>query len=239
MRVDTDDLRVAKLIGAWRDFPSLSEDVLAQESRAFRKALVREIIQPSVAEHSGELVLFYHKFLTRVPSGIHSFAHGSEMMSQDVYWVTVARIKSDMFLSLVETEEKPFTIGRDRAKISVALSPRFFIPVEWKICLKSRYSNNSHAPHFVTDDSADKKHSSNPVADRESERLDVSAFGNHLFRFGRRFQDDLSWATNIFLVFGDTSVKAWLTEVGSPPDVYEKLEHWQADSADTQAPPPE
>ncbi len=57
-----------------------------------RRRLTRSILAPALRGHGGELILKYQQFLTRVPSGFHSFAHGSEMIPKTVYWVSVARM---------------------------------------------------------------------------------------------------------------------------------------------------
>lgn len=220
MIIDSKNGQVSSLLTEWRTIAPLAEEDFQTVRLTFQRALTQEVLNPAIVACSGELALFYHKFLVCVPSGVHSFVFESEMVSENVYWVSVGRLEDDMFLSVVETEEKRNYVGTGKQKICLVTRPKFLIPVEWKIYLKACYKD-SHSPFFVESDLVDKKQVT--AANPENAALDVSAFGKYLFPVQGRWRNDLEWATEIFLVLGNESVKSWLAEVGSPPDVYERL----------------
>jgi len=225
MIIDSKNEQVSSFLIEWRTITPLAEEDFRTVRLTFQRAFVQEVINPAIVAHSGELALFYHKFLARVPSGVHSFDCGSEMILKDIYWVSVGRLKDDMFLTAVERKEKRHCIGTRESKVCLVTWPKFLLPVEWRVYLKAYYGN-SHNPYFAENDSPDKKQGIN--TGQEDASLDVSAFGEHLFPVQGQWRNDLEWATEIFLVLGDESIKSWLAKVGSPPDVYEKLANRQA-----------
>ena len=158
-----------------------------------------EVIAPAVQEFKGELVLKYHEFLTMVPSGTHSFTHGSEMVSKTVYWVSVART-TDGKLIEVPKVDRPRIVGG--LKNVFTTSRKFLIPALWHEYLSPQY-RNSHQPYFAITPKKTKE---------EDVSFDVAYFGEHLFRLKRGQYD---WATKVEIAFGNESVREWLEKTKS------------------------
>jgi hypothetical protein len=155
------------------------------------KRLARSAILPAVQTFQGELILKYQEFLTRVPSGRHSFAHGSEMISKIVHWVSVARIAGS------QIEEVPIIPAPNQ--MSFATPSKVLVPVQWEIYLKPQYRRGAHFPHFVLGE----------MTEQNERKFDLAPLGHHLFRMRR---GDLDWATKIEIAIGNESVGTWLRE---------------------------
>ncbi len=160
-------------------------------AEGLKRRLVRTAIAPAVAMANGELILKYHEFLTRVPSGRHSFAHGSEMISKTVYWVSVARIAGG---GIEEVPEIP-----PENHMSFATLSKVLVPVQWENNLMPRYRRSANSPHFVLGE----------MPERNEGKFDTAFFGHHLFRIRR---GDFYWATTVEIAVGNDSVGMWLRE---------------------------
>lgn len=208
MLIDRKTPAVAALLTEWETAPR------TQESAAqFKMALAKSIIEPAIHPFAGQLILFYHKFLTMRPTGSHSFAHGLEMCSQDVHWLTAGRLADKNTLSFFASwiygtrvaqppEKKPVIIT------SPSGSRSYHIPLRWFWHTQTHFRRGAYHPHFVM-------HTNGPVYepgeqdDVGAPALDISAFGNHLFRLQEGRHD---WATNISIIVGTRSVRKWLAE---------------------------
>lgn len=161
-----------------------------------RQRLLNEVLAPAVGDNVGELILKYHEFLMRVPNGNHSFAHGSEMETKTVYWVSAARIAHS------KIEEIPWRrnhLESGKWKISFPTQSKLLVPVHWETHLEPRYRRNARQSYFRF---------GMPVEGNEG-KIDVSLLGHHLFRQKR---GDLDFATKIEIVIGNESVGIWLRE---------------------------
>lgn len=187
MIITANNPEVAVLNQVWNSVDRRTEGL----AEGLKRRLARDVIAPAVAGFNGELILKYQEFLTRVPSGRHSFAHGFEMISKAVYWVSVARIAGS---EIEEVSKIP-----PPNHMSFATLSKILIPVLWETYLEPRYRRGIHRPYFAL----------GKVAEGNKERTDFSLLGHHLFRFTR---SDLDWATKIEIVVGNESVGAWLRE---------------------------
>lgn len=162
----------------------------AELGEELKQRLVCDVLEPAVQKFDGQLVLKYHEFLTRVPSGRHSFAHGSEMVAKTVRWTSVARIAPG------EVEEVP----EDSTPSGIFATPsKVLVPVLWEIYLEPRYRRSTICPHFVV----------GKVDELNKGKFDISLLGHNLFLMRRT---DLSFATKIEIAVGNESVGAWLKE---------------------------
>jgi len=95
MLIDRNHSAVAALVSEWRTLNHPDVAAKSEASLTFQRALARQVMEPLAQGLFGEPILSYHEFLARVPSGSHSFIHGSEMISKTVPWVTVAKMPSN------------------------------------------------------------------------------------------------------------------------------------------------
>jgi len=195
--ITSSDPEVLTLKSIW-DSVGERTDELSEE---LKQRLVKDVFAPAVQEFNGELILKYQEFLTRVPSGRHSSAYGSEMIPKTVYWVSVARIAGS------EIEEVPKIPPPNH--MSFATLSKILVPVLWEIYLEPRYRRGINRPHFVL---------GKPNEENES-KFDISLLGHHLFRMRRT---DLDLYTSIEIAVGNESVGAWLRERKSA-DVFSML----------------
>ncbi|MCR4285901.1 MAG: hypothetical protein NUW00_03325 [Candidatus Kaiserbacteria bacterium] len=161
-----------------------------------QRRLTRSVLAPAIQGHVGELILKYQEFLTTVPNGFHSFAHGSGMRSETVRWVSVARLTGD---TIEEIREEHHPLHAQGSKFTFITPSKVLAPVLWENNLKPRYRRGVNRPHFVF----------GKMAEQNEGKFDISLLGNHLFRYRR---GDLDWATKIEIAVGDESVGAWLRE---------------------------
>ena len=168
-----------------------AEERTAGLAEGLRRKMARDILVPAVQGFGGELILKYQEFLTRVPSGRHHSAYGSEMISKTVYWVSVARIAPGV------VDEVPGIPPPNH--MSFATLSKVLVPVHWEIYLEPRYRRGVHLPHFAL----------GKAKEGDVERTDFSFLGHHLFRMRR---SDFDWATKIEIAVGNESVGKWLRE---------------------------
>lgn len=198
MIIDEKNPRVIELIQAWNEAPIRSQELCEE----LQERLARQVIAPVVHEFKGELILKYHEFLAMVPSGVHSFAHGSEMVSKTVYWVSVGRIASGDRIEIPKIVHPPRgPIGGP--KLTFVTPKQFIVLVLWSEYLKPQYQNSSQPSYFVVD-------SDQPKVDECM--FDVSFFGEDLFRL---WEDRFSWATKNAIVVGNESVLEWMKKFNS------------------------
>lgn len=208
MLIDRKTAAVAALLTEWETAPRTRES-----SEQFKRQLAMTILKPAIRPFVGQLILFSHKFLTMRPTGGHSFAHGLEMCSEDVHRLTTGRIASDRppWIFPVQSQGAYFTQQPGKRPEIVPCpsgNREYFIPVQWLWHTQMRYRRNTNHPHFVM-------HKKGPSY--ESERpdeipipaIDISAFGDHLFRL---VPHKLDWATNISIIMGTRSVRKWLAD---------------------------
>ncbi|MCF7815550.1 MAG: hypothetical protein K9M10_02190 [Candidatus Pacebacteria bacterium] len=169
-----------------------AEKPIAGLRDGLQRRLVRTVFAPAVRKFSGELILAYHKFISKVPSGFHSFAHGSEMVAETVHWVSVARIADG------QIEEVPEEKGGTELIYTVTPN-KVLVPVLSEITLKLRYRRNSFQPYFAIE----------KVVEPCDGKFDVARFGHCLFRHGKT---GLDWATTNEIAVGNESVGTWLRE---------------------------
>lgn len=216
MRIDQSHELIAPLAQAWQvTLPHESSELAERASQNFQRRLVNEVFDPIITRFPGELILTYHKFLTMVPSGVHSFTHGSEMISKTVYWVTVGQIALAP-VEIIETKEKrhSWDIG-GVSPITLVTPPTFLVPVTKKLSLFPRYRMEHHNPYFVVEhpEHEERKRYVLPPDPVNDILLNISQFGQDLFQYGRSGR--LDWATKNLLVVGNRSVKLWLESHGS------------------------
>lgn len=218
MLINTAHPLVQALLAEWKDNQRLNEARRVQLSKELSAKLAQGISN-LLAPFRGQLILSYHEFLTMVPTGEHSFAHGSAMWSKTVYWTRAARLHQSS--QLVEKRFPGRTLGVGETKIRFAPSVEFLIPVAWQRVLYPCGSNQptfgftlrGELPLWGTRREPDKV--SEPTADP----LDVSYLGHHLFRLREGKHD---WATKVCLVVGTKAVKEWLEQRGSV-EAYQSL----------------
>lgn len=196
----------------------------SQSSLEFQERLARETL-PLVQPFAGELGLLYHEFLTMAPSGAHSFAHGTEMVSRTVYWLTAVRLSAPV--SLVEEKSPGSEWGNEEHKIRIAPSTSFLLSTLWQCSLYPYYPGESNRPSFRFNEPRGMRlgwtaRSQEPakISTPRPGPLDISCLGEHLFRGEERKHD---WATRMCLVFGTADVEAWLKE-RSAPEVFFELQ---------------
>lgn len=214
MRIDVDHQAVQGLCGYWKlaaDWTDLRRDLYGKTLRADLAASVAKIALP----HGGQLALTYQEFLSMKPSGVHSSAHGSEMHSQTVYWVTVARLPRQVSLERIKGSSSVHQIGQNGPKVCFNTPERFFFPVRWKRQLWPIYPGSSCRPSFTLE-RPEKK----PDEAVDEKSLNIGALGEHLFRISP--PGKLDWATKICVVVGTRAVKLWLIDHQST-ETYEKL----------------
>lgn len=198
MIIDQNNPRVIELIQAWNATSTRSGELCEE----FQERLTRQVIVPAVQECTGELILKYHEFLTMVPSGAHSFAHGSQMVSKTVYWVSVGRIASGDRIEIPKIVHPPRgPVGGP--KLTFVTPKKFIVLVHWSEYLKPQYKNSSQPSHFVVDQNQKKV---------DEFMFDVSFFGEDLF-FLR--EDRFAWATKDAIVVGNASVLEWMKKLNS------------------------
>ncbi len=176
--------------------------------KSMEMRLAEEVLVPTIQGFQGELILTYNEFLSKRPSGSHSFAHGSEMITETVYWVSVARIGMGGIAHVPAVIHPPWG-PKKGPKISLTTPQEFRVPVVWKRYLTDSY-RRQRAHHFVVDKGKPEDMSGS---------VDISFFGRHLFRIRR---NGLDWATKVEIAIGDKSVAEWLKKVKSAR-VYNQL----------------
>jgi|GEM_PF-3185323 len=217
---------VAALVQEWSVLTHSDAVVKSEISLDFQRALARQVIEPLVQGLFGEFILSYHEFLTRVPSGSHSFAYGTEIISETVRWVIVARMPSNTSPIVVETVATKHVMELPKMQMRIVAPPQFLLPVQWKKQLWPVYRGSSHhQPCYVTENLDKKKVKDRFDIDWERAPLDLSAFGQHLFRAAERTGSD--WATRFNIAIGNDAVAAWLQEHRSV-EVYQELQEHQA-----------
>jgi len=225
MLIDRNHSAVAALVSEWSTLNHPDAAAKSEASLAFQRALARQVIEPLMKYFPGELVLTYHEFLARVPSGSHSFIHGSEIISETVRWVIVARMPSNTSPIVVETVATKHVMEPSKMQMRIVAPPQFLLPVQWKKQLWSIYRGSSPQPCYVTENLDKKKVKDRFDIDWERAPLDLSTFGEHLFRAAERTSSD--WATQFNIAIGNDSVAAWLQEHRSV-EVYQELQERQA-----------
>lgn len=212
MRIHSGHPEVSPLIKRWNSIKGANSKWKRRKSNELHRELMLNIVEPPLMRFEGELVLLYHRFLTMVPSGEHSFAHGSTMVSKDVYWVTVGRIDGS---KLERTRAQVCKRQIGTSEVQFYTSPKFLVPLRSaRVSLKPLYAMGKHEPHFVIRES--EPSSTGPM---HPFMLDLSDLGDHLFAFRRGEHD---WFTKIEIVLGTKSVHAWLAEHGSE-ETYQAL----------------
>lgn len=205
MRIHSQHAGVVPLVHRWQATQSANEAWRRRKSEALQRELMLELVEPELRRFNGELVLLYHKFLTMVPSGEHSFVHGSTMMSQDVYWTTVGRI-DEARLRRIRAQVQRRQINS--VPCLFRTSPKFLVALRSaSVSLEPRYAQGMHQPYFVV---REKKPGDPVIEPRPT--LDLSELGDHLFALHNGRHD---WARKIEIVLGTKSVHAWLKEHGS------------------------
>lgn len=214
MLIDTAHPLVQALLVEWRDNQRLGEKRRLQVSKELSAKLAQGVTN-LLAPFRGQLILSYHEFLTMEPTGEHSFAHGSAMWSKTVYWTRAARLRHST--ELVEKRYPGKTVGAGETKLRFAPSVEFLIPVVWQRVLYPYYPGGGNQPAFGFTLRGDlplwgTKREPDTVSEPKADPLDITYFGNHLFRLREGKHD---WATRVCLVVGTRAVKEWLEQRGS------------------------
>ncbi len=197
MLINSDHEAVKRLCETWKKYKGNSPYLRELRSKDHARAL-RKILDEALLPFQGELILVYQTFLSSRPSGAHSFAHGSEMVSQTVYWVTVARI-AEAKATYEKEGSRSMGIGQERIRIGFA--SKYLVQVSMKKSLRPRYRGGKHEPYFVLPDA------SNESEAPEKMSLDIAVLGQHLFRVQPHKND---WYTKVEIAFGNASVEEWL-----------------------------
>lgn len=221
MLIDTTHPLVQTLLAEWRDKQRLGEARRVRVSKELSAKLAQGI-SDLLTPFGGQLILSYHEFLTMVPTGEHSFAHGLAMRSQTVYWTRAARLHQSF--ELVEKRSRGRTIGLGETKIRFASSVEFLIPVAWQRVLYPYYPDGSSRPAFGFTLRGNlplwgTKREPDTVSEPKTDPLDISYLGHRLFRLREEKHD---WATKVSLVVGTRAVKKWLEQRNSV-DTYQSL----------------
>lgn len=216
MQIDASQKAVQGFCSYWKlavdcDWPDTKRARYAQTLQADLAGSIAKEALP----YGGQLILTYHEFLSMEPSGAHSFAHGSEMQSKTVYWVTIARLPRLVSLEQTKASSRTLQAGGGGSKIRFNTPARFFFPVRWTRQLWPIYPGTSRQPSFTLE-RPDKK----PDDLADDKLLNIGALGEHLFRTGP--VGKLDWATKIYLVVGTSAVKSWLIRHQSVA-AYEKI----------------
>ncbi len=213
MLIDSHHPSVRALVTEWVGTQSASEEDRFRVSMALKEQLADQILG-CIASFGGELLLMQHRFLTMLPSGAHSFAYGSEMMSKTVYWTHVARILAPP--TVLKEHSSGSEIGCDGVNIWFASSTIYYIPVAWQWALYPFYPNGGNQPSFGFTKPGRRldwiwMRTSKPEVPSvpSSDPLNISGFGDNLFRL-RKGQYD--WATKTCLAVGTEAVGLWLAE---------------------------
>jgi hypothetical protein len=196
---------VTSLVAEWCSLHHEGPADKKRASLALQRALAVSVLAPAVNHHPGELILFYHKFLARRPTGGHSFAYGSEMVTDDEYVVLVGRIgPAACIVETPETESIQF--AGTPLEYTIVFSPRFLLSTAWWTQLWPGYVHSNHPTRYVTRRPDEK--------DSEFHRmpLDLSAFAQHLFPIRTR---EFDWAVEMEFAIGNDSVASWLLSHGS------------------------
>jgi len=206
------------LVTAWKQLIHGTEEARREASLTRQRKLIRELIEPEVMTHPKELVLFFHESLVMRQTGEHSFAYGSTMGSRTVYWVSVGRMTGE---KIVETEGSSVRWGPPEGQqVNISFPPQFLLPVEWQMQLWPIYPDSSHHPCYTVTHPGKHRRASD-VVPRDAP-IDLSAFGQHLFRVRREGPHD--WATHFAVAIGNASVKQWLEEQCSAKAYKELME---------------
>ena len=190
MRITLDSPEVLALKKIWDS----AEVQTPGKGEVLGNRLVQEVLVPAIRKFEGELILRYHEFLNKVPSGCHSIPHGTEMVTRTTYRTTVARLAC-CEIELVQGREGFMSPFRSPSK---ALAT-----VLWGTDLEARYRSGDALPYFAF------KHNGKS----NENKLDLSLLGHHLFTMRKA---EFDWATRIQIVIGNESVRTWLMERNSP-----------------------
>jgi hypothetical protein len=202
MLINREHEAVKKLCDQWAKYKGTNPYLKDLRSTDHQRSL-RKILDEVVVPFSGELMLVYKRFLTMKPSGTHSFAHGTEMVSATVYWLTVCRIaRAEPIYEKAGTR----VMGSGKDRIRIHFASKHLLPVTAKVSLMPRYRSGKHEPYFVLDSGVEPKPALNNRADLD---IDLAVLGQHLFNVNPGNND---WYTKAEIAFGNDSVEAWLTE---------------------------
>lgn len=205
MLIDRDHPLVQPLVRQWEVSKKLMSE---KKSWSFGLRLERRLaheITAQAKEFRGQLVLKYHEFLSMVPTGEHSFAHGSVMGSQTVYWVTVARLSEEVALTATKLRRRTIDYGEFKRRL--VFPPQYSLAVVWQRTLWPIYRGESFRPVFVLE--RPNKKPETPPDQEETRLLSIESLGNHLFSLR---QGEHDWATKIEVVLGTSAVEQWLVE---------------------------
>lgn len=221
MLIDSTHPLIQSLTNEWEGARSGPDDGRLRLSEEFQDRLA-DLILGLLSPFAGELILLYHEFLTRVPSGAHSFAHGSEMVSETVYWPRAARLSAPVAMTKERSSGSEW--GNEEHRIRIAPSTSFLLSTEWQWSLYPYYPTTAHRPSFGFNEPRKsfgwtRKSQEAVQSLPKSDPLDISCLGEHLFRVR---QGKYDWATKICLVLGAPAVKGWFEERGSS-SAYETL----------------
>jgi hypothetical protein len=213
MRINDKQPQIAALVARWNSTNSSNDDWKERKSEDLRRELALKVIEPELKAVDRQLILHHNRFLTMKPNGVHSFAHGSEMVSDTVDWISVGRISGS---ELKRVNASSRMIGRGEAAFRIGFAAQFHVPLRSAyVSLAPRYAMGAHQPHFVI-----REEKPEEAGKPQRFSLDVSALGDHLFRLKRGQHD---WYTQIEIVLGTEDVRAWLVEHKSE-DAYLELE---------------
>lgn len=221
MLIDSHHLSIRMLVTEWEGARSAQEDDRCELSRVFKNRLADKILE-AIVPFGGELVLMCHEFLARVPSGAHSFAHGSEMISETVYWTHAARISRPP--KIIREHLSRSETGCGRMKIRFAPSTAYLIPVVWQQALHPFYPNGANQPSFGFTEPSSRlgwMRMSEPeaISTKNSAPLNINCIGDHLFRLRGGLHD---WTTKTCLAVGTEEVEKWLIEHRSQ-EIFDQL----------------
>ena len=213
MLIDRKTPGVAELLAKWNTLQPMEK---YDRRERFKQRLAKSVIEPALRQFAGQLIIFYYEFLTKVPSGAHSFAYGTEMMSKTIYWVTTGRIRNDRALSLIATPAQKLMLSSPKKgavpKIRTVTSGKDrSIPIQWSEHLETHYHSGSNHPYFIRKNPA-AKHTPAQGDSRKVLSIDISDFEHSLFRL---VPGQFDWAINTALIIGTTEVRNWLAKHGS------------------------
>lgn len=204
MLINSNTAEVSVLVKRWHAQKGDAES-RDRTSIRMRRQLMRIAVEPILKRFDGQLMLHYNRFLFMKPNGVHSFAHGSEYVSDTAYWVSVGRIDGG---KLWRTPMHIRKMGFGDEEMRIRFAPTYAIPLRSeRALLTPLYAPGKHQPYFVMREKKPEDISNPPKFS-----IDVSALGDHLFAVRPGKHD---WYTEIEIVLGTKPVHAWLKEHGS------------------------
>jgi hypothetical protein len=211
MLINSNTAEVSALVKRW-GVQRKDEASRNRASTRLRRQLMRIAVEPILERFDGQLMLHYHRFLFMRPNGVHSFAFGSEYVSDTAYWVSVGRIDGG---KLRRTPMRTRKLGCGDEAMTIRFAPMYAIPLRSEcVFLAPRYAAGKHQPYFVAREKKPEEALTPPTFS-----IDVSALGDHLFAVTPGKHD---WYTEIEIVLGTKSVHAWLKKHGSE-QVFDEL----------------